>query len=290
MAKIISFLSLVLISLFCINCNKPDIGKTASLRFGKILVFGHGGSGFGIINTPNPANSTESITGAVNFHGADGVEMDVQVLKDSIIVVYHDIDFGTQTNLMGCVQQKTAADVKKCTYRKEFVATDKGSVPAFFEDIIAHFSTYPTKPHLSINVHLHYDCLDYSLWEPYDLAFARALAKTSEKYKAHSWVWVESEVPQFLNKIQRLDSAIWLFYISDVTDKAIDISTNNGFKGIVASHHKTSKNDIEKARNASLYISLYNANIRKDIKLAINKLPDFIQTDNIILTKQYLRE
>lgn len=290
MAKIISFLSLVLISLFCINCNQPDIKKTASLHFGKILVFGHGGSGFGIVNTPNPANSTESIIQAVNFHGADGVEIDVQVLKDSIIVVYHDVDFITQTNLVGCVQQKTSDEVKKCTYRKEFVATNNGSVPAFFDDIIAHFSTYPIKPHLSINVHLHYDCLDYSVWEPYDKAFANGLAKTIEKHKAHSWVWVESEVPQFLNKIQQADSAIWLFYISDVNDDAIATCTKNGFKGIIASHHKTTKKDIEKARNQSLFVSLYNANIRKDIKSAINNLPDFIQTDNIILTKQYLRE
>jgi glycerophosphoryl diester phosphodiesterase len=290
MVKNISFLSIILVGFFCITCNKPDIGKTRSLHFGKILVFGHGGSGFGIINTPNPANSTESIIEAINFHGADGVEMDVQILKDSIIVVYHDVDFNSQTNLSGCVQQKTADEVKKCTYRKEFISTSKGSVPAFLEDIITHLSTYPNKPHLSINVHLHYDCLAYEFWDPYDKAFAKALVNSIKKHQAQSWVWVESEVPQFLNKIQHLDSSIWLYYIADVTENAINTCVKNNFKGIVASHHKTSKADVLKARTEGLYISLYNANIRKDIKAAINKLPDFIQTDNIILTKQYLRE
>ena len=290
MAKGISVLSFVLIGLFCITCNRPDIEKTNSLRFGKMLVFGHGGSGFGIINTPNPANSTESILEAVNFHGADGVEIDVQILKDSILVVYHDMDFSTQTNLIGCVQQKTAEEVKKSTYRKEFIATHKGSTPAFLNDIIAHFSAYPTPPHISINVHLHYDCLEYPLWEPYDMAFVNNLVSIINKFNAHSWVGIESEIPHFLNKIQQRDSAIWLFYIADINDESVNTCVKNGFKGIVASHHKTSKENIQHARSQSLYVSLYNANIRKDIKLAINKLPDFIQTDNILLTKQYLRE
>lgn len=290
MAKIISFLSFVLVCLSCINCNRPDIEKTKSLHFGKILVFGHGGAGFGIINTPNPANSTESITGAIDFHGADGVEIDVQILKDSVIVIYHDKDFITQTNLSGCVQEKTAEEVKNCSYRKEFIASNKGSVPAFLEDIITHFSTYPIKPRISVNVHLNYDCLEYALWEPYDKAFAGVLVNIIKKHRAHAWVWIESELPQFLNRVQNLDSNIWLFYIANVTDYSIKTCLTNEFKGIVASHHKTSKKDIEKARNKKLFVSLYNANIRKDIKEAIHKLPDFIQTDNIILTNQYLRE
>lgn len=290
MVKSFSIISLIIIGFGCITCNKPNIKQTSTLRFGKLLVFGHGGSGFGIANTPNPANSTESITSAIDFHGADGVEIDVQILKDSVIVAYHDVDFATQTNMIGCVQSKTSTEVKQCQYRKEFVANNKGSVPAFFDEIIAHFESYNPKPHLSINVHLHYNCLEYEFWDAYDWAFAKSLAKTIDNHQAQSWVWIESELPQFLNKIQQLDSSIWLFYISDISDIAIKTCLDNGFKGIIASHHKTNTSDVLNARKNGLYVSLYNANIRKDIKQAINKLPDFIQTDNIILTKQYLTE
>lgn len=281
---------LIICGVFCSTCNKPDISKTKTLKYGKLLVFGHGGSGFGILNTPNPPNSEESIIGAIDFNGADGVEIDIQVVRDSAIVVYHDEDLITQTNCKGCIQALDSAEIRKCRYRKAFINTNQESQVIFLNQVIERFSKYTVKPHISLNVHLHYNCMEYEQWEKMDAVFARKLAELVNTYNGHDWIFIESEVPRFLNRIQEHDSSIKLFYIADINAENITTCVANNFAGFVSSHHKTTSQNIMDVRARGLLVSLYNANIRPDLKEAINNLPDFIQTDNIVLAKQLLRQ
>lgn len=290
MVKGFGFISVVLGFILLSGCQKTDLTQTAQLNFGKILVFGHAGAGMGILHTPNPPNSEESILSAIDFHGADGVEVDIQILKDSVVIVYHDNDLSTQTNCQGCLQEKTSADLADCRYRRAFMASDKGSSLVQLDKIIRHFSTYNPKPKMSLNVQLHYDCLPYELWLAYDQAFVHQLSGIISESSAHEWVWIESENTEFLQKIRSQNPDLRTFLIQPISETTVQAAVASGCIGMVCPLAETSSADIKLARDQNLLISLYNANIRKDIKAAIRLMPDCIQTDNIILTKQLLSQ
>lgn len=289
MGKAVSIISAVLILFLYAGCRKTDLSQTAGLKFGKILVFGHAGAGMGIVNTPNPPNSEESILSAIDFHGADGVEVDIQILKDSNILIYHDIDLRTQTNCTGCLKEKNLADIEQCQFRRAFMATENGSTLVALEKMILHFAAYPVKPKMSLNVHLHYDCLPYEQWSDYDKAFTHELDRLIKEANGMDWIWIESESVEFLKQLHALDSGLRTFLIQPISDASIQSALNAGCFGLVCSLSETTATDVQKARNQELLVSIYNANIRKDIKKAIEMLPDCIQTDNIILTKQLLQ-
>ena len=62
-------------------------------------IIGHGG--MGIAHTL-PINTMESVLKCLNS-GADGVELDIQLSKDSSWVVFHDPDLSPSTNLSGSI-------------------------------------------------------------------------------------------------------------------------------------------------------------------------------------------
>ena len=84
------------------------------------LVLGHAGSGF---FTPfNPFNPLppSSLAGVRHAlaQGADGVEVDVQLSQDSVLVLYHDPSLTSMTARgTGCVSQHPAADLTQLRYR-----------------------------------------------------------------------------------------------------------------------------------------------------------------------------
>ncbi len=81
---------------FLLNCKKETI--TDSTYFGgKVMILGHRGMG---VMYNKPANSYESIADAIGI-GADGCEVDVQLTKDSVLVIFHDETLNFLTNCSG---------------------------------------------------------------------------------------------------------------------------------------------------------------------------------------------
>lgn len=284
MAKGFCIISAVLIVYLFSGCQSTPIPS------GTILVFGHAGAGMGILHTPHPPNSKESILSAVDFHGADGVEIDIQISKDSVLLAYHDNDLRSQTDCSGCLQLKTKEEIESCRYRRNFVASGESGGLVQIEEIINHFASYATIPRLSLNVQLQHDCLPYEAWLPYDLAFIRNLNQLISANNAYDWIWIESENIEFLDRIQEVNDSLKTFYIQSISEQSIQKALGAGCTGMVCELSETDKKDVELARGQNLRVSIYNANIRKDIKSAIKLEPNYIQTDNIVLTRQLLRE
>ena len=54
------------------------------------IVLGHAGTALSPERTIYPPNSEKSITYALDALNADGVEVDIQLTKDSVLVLFHD--------------------------------------------------------------------------------------------------------------------------------------------------------------------------------------------------------
>jgi len=290
MGKNIGFISLVLVLVLTTTCKKVDLSASKNLEAGRILVFGHGGSGFPTEKNPYPPNSASSVFRAIDFLGADGVEIDVQLSSDSVLILYHDEDLRTQTACKGCIAETSISGLANCDYRRYYHFKSNGEGIATLKDILERFKQYQTHPLVSVNVHLHYDCLPDVQLETYVHTFARSIVKLIKDYTAYDWVFVESGTPDFLNILRALDSQLKLYYDAPVTPFTVDQCLNNNWQGLISPLDEASKEHIELAHDKKLKVAVYNVKLRNEIKQAIEVNPDFIQSDNVQLLKQYLNE
>jgi glycerophosphoryl diester phosphodiesterase len=72
---------------------------------GRPLIFAHRGGA-----SLAPENTMEAFANGLAF-GADGIELDVRLAKDGIVVVHHDATLDRTTNATGPVDAKTAKDL-----------------------------------------------------------------------------------------------------------------------------------------------------------------------------------
>ena len=77
---------------------KKAVGPIDNLFGGQIRVIGHAGIGFESVLTPFPSNSLGSIRRVIEGYNADGVEVDVQITKDSVPVLAHDQQLEVMTD------------------------------------------------------------------------------------------------------------------------------------------------------------------------------------------------
>ena len=106
----------ILFSIILIACNTSNpTFEIQNLNGNEITILGHRGMGK---NHTFPGNTFESIYTALNL-GANGSEMDVQVTKDSILVVYHNKDLSSLTNFEGKVIDYNGTELNGCNYKSD---------------------------------------------------------------------------------------------------------------------------------------------------------------------------
>ena len=129
--------------------------KTSYTVFPKIIAHRGGKNNF-------PENTIVAFENAINV-GSDGIEIDVQLSKDGIVVLYHPNDLASQTNGKGLISAWNYQDLEAldAAYNfdpksnKSFPERGKGyKIPAFAEvlnkfpnlEIIVDLKSLPVKP------------------------------------------------------------------------------------------------------------------------------------------------
>ena len=84
-------------------------------------VYGHAGTTIYAEKWVYPANTKESIIYALDILDADGVEVDVQMTKDSVLVLYHDPYLDGVTKFSGCVANYNFSEIENAeVYNSKF--------------------------------------------------------------------------------------------------------------------------------------------------------------------------
>ena len=99
--------------LFLFSCKKEEF-KVENLNNNAITLLGHGGMGIG---STYPMNSYESVLKCLNL-GMDGTEIDIQMSKDSVLVLFHDQEIAGNTNLKGPVNTLNWNELKNLHYNQ----------------------------------------------------------------------------------------------------------------------------------------------------------------------------
>jgi glycerophosphoryl diester phosphodiesterase len=256
----------VSILLLFTTCKKQEEYSDNSYFGSKVMILGHRGMGQ---LYKKPGNTYEAIAPAIGI-GVDGCEIDIQLTKDTVLVLFHDLTLNPNTTCTGRVYESDWSDIKQCKYYALENMIFINSVDELFCKI----------PNLN-DLYFSFDCkidenvTDYDL---YRKQFLRAIKRLCDKYNMSEHVFIEGD-ESFLNMAKSLGMSNKLFFFSYLDNNAIDIANNNNFFGISTSLEWLKVN-AELAHDKGLYLMVWAPKNDAENKEALSKKADIIQTDD----------
>lgn len=261
-------LILLLLTIIFTSCKKDTISHPIeNLERNKIHVIGHGGMGN---KSLIPMNTKESIFKAISYRPY-GVEMDIQVTKDGVPMLFHDelLEHSTK-GVKGKISNVEYKDLKNNKYKSlqgEYIRT--------LEEIIIE-----TNNLLSIYV---LDCKPYSdvPSSTYATSFAYDIYKVINNLGVKDKVFIECQDIYLIKAFQNIDKSLKLFIYTNEFDKSFTIAKEYGLYGITIDMDLISKEQIKKAHDSGIRVSLFDVDTDHRNHTAMKLSPDFIQTDMV---------
>lgn len=284
------FILLAVAGMLAVACSKIDFEAINNLNNGKIEVIGHAGAGFQSLINPHPSNSFKSITYAIDAMNADGIEVDVEITSDSVLMAYHDVTLEHSTNCFGCVSKLPSSYVENCQYYNQYGA--QVAHEAFitrFSGILDHFKNRSRKPHIYLNLKIDAHCTDMNT-QAYKELWSKVVAKAIRENDAYSWITVYDSDLDLLAWIKNADPDIEICYNAQTFAGAIEACNTQGIKELLIGNDYISKEQVADVHSHGIKVILWGLVSRKSVVEAINKSPDGLMTDNIPLTQECLQD
>ncbi|MDO9255374.1 MAG: glycerophosphodiester phosphodiesterase family protein [Bacteroidales bacterium] len=267
MKRILIIVCLVFLS---ITSCKKEVFDIENLNGNRITALGHAGMGVG--NT-YPMDSYESIVKCLNL-GMDGSEFDVQMTKDSVLVLFHDMNFSERTNLKGTVNSLNWNEIKNAHYSQtlylDYSIISMEQLFSNVENLQKYKFTFDCK--------MDADITDANRF--YE-SFINAIVKIVQKYKIENNIYIEAQDVGFLTRFKNKYTDYKLFIYPSSFESGLNTALSLNLSGITISTRDITKEQIKIAHDNNLWVAIWNTHTNEDNMDAINKNPDFIQTDNV---------
>jgi glycerophosphoryl diester phosphodiesterase len=284
--RVFILVSLVLLA----SCTKVDTREISNLLDGEILIYGHGGLGFDPLNSERPPNTMEGIDLALNGYGIDGVELDVQMLSDGTLVLFHDIYLEGKTNCSGELRKKTWAEISDCKYRNRIPGLQKEHKIPRLDNVISKFSKERPDARFSLHVRTIEENVPLDEKLEFDSVFIERLSEILDKYPLNNPVEVESGDLYFLEKLKIRSPGLMVFVNLKIDESTIKQTMALNLDGFVTGREDETYESIAMAHDSGLYVSLFGMTTANDLVDGFNKSPDFVQVDNVRLAMQVYHE
>lgn len=237
-------------------------------------IYGHAGTSLADERAVFPPNSEESIKYALDALNADGVEVDVQLTKDSVLVVFHDENLAKHTDIMGCVNDMMFEDLAKAKYY--------GHLPLLkLSQVLEWVMARNKKCFLDIKQY------NYCREESIDFgAFNSALNKILLNYSADqkSNITVNSRGYYLLDAIT--DTSIIRCFETEDLDLGINYCENFGLDKLLIRLSAMDESRMSILKEKGIPYCVAGIKTAAEIKSAVNFLPTELITDNIATTKK----
>jgi glycerophosphoryl diester phosphodiesterase len=271
-------------------CSPVNERPVENLNNGRINVMGHAGSGFESALNPYPSNTLTSIRQTLEGYNADGTELDVQLTQDSSIVLYHDGTLESMTECAGYPYETPVATLTGCRYRTDFnshILQDEHLIT--LEDVLGRYQNSPLQPRYDFDLKVpEVPNLDHAQFRA---RFARRLAATVARYGGEALLpridFGSGEVELLLAVRQQLPNAR-LYLDSDDFEQALSQINQHNFTGLIASNASVTAEQVKRAHAAGRQVTLFSVIRRTEMIEAVDKDPDAIEADNILLLQQIL--
>jgi len=269
---------LIVFSFLIVACNisNPTF-DIQNLNENEITVLGHRGMSN---NHKYPGNTFESISTALNL-GADGSEIDVQVTKDSVLVIYHNKDLSSLTDSEGRVIDFNWSELEGCKY----MSNDEFNYPVITVDYLFNRIPDVQNYYFSFDIKLNYGNVDTSNLLQ---SFTYAINKVVKDYNMQNKVLIETGNLQLHRQLKSNGIQVLQFITgSDITE-GILIAKELDLYGIGIGSSIT-REDIELVHSSGLRVMTWVPKSKWDNIKAIRKNPDYIQTAKLEHMVQILK-
>lgn len=242
------------------GCHMPD---AAGVR-----IIGHGGLGAA---AEQPMNSTMALLGGLAL-GIDGVEMDVQVTADSVLVAYHAQLLEELTPCAGLVNAFRWPQLMDCPNTRE---GDRSYPLARLDSLLQEAAVRYPHADFTLDIKL----FAVGDWWDYLETVTDALVRLHAMHTLRGRLVVECQVDDFLKLLHRKDPELPLFlYATDAADgltRARDI----GCAGITMDNGRMTAEQVADAHTQGLQVALFGVGGWWSHRQALGKRPDRVQTD-----------
>ncbi len=277
--KILSNIAIYLSLFALISCNS----KTEQTKQNDITIIGHGGSGFETFFSQLPANTLGSFERALLDDNADGIEMDIQLSKDDVIVVFHDKILEIKTDLNGPVREQLFSNLNKCDFHGDFTMFSKGKhTISSLKQILTHFKDQLHAKQFYFNIKLEVD----PDRERYTQVMSEQLVEIINEFDIVKTSIIETSDLRVIKQIQSLDSAIILMQDIGAFENDFKYILESDLEGLVVENKNITAEQVVLAQKSGKKVVIYGERTRGGIKQVLDKKPDVIQTDKIDLTKR----
>ena len=259
------------------SCKKDvQIYKVTNLNGNEISVFGHAGMG---ISFKYPIDTYESIEPVLRI-GADGSEMDLQMTKDSVLVVFHAIHLEDMTPCVsGTINDKLWNEISGCHIASPFSSSI---------NIISFNQLMDRLTASGKNIHNYIFTFDCKLYtnntnsKTFINQYANAILKAINDFNLQNNVFIESQDTSFLHLLQTKQSGLKLFIYPTDFESGFQIATSMHLFGITTHVDHITEAQIKQAHDNGVRVTLWGISAASQNVNAILKNPDFIQTDKPI--------
>jgi glycerophosphoryl diester phosphodiesterase len=274
----IPILGFVIASLFMLTasgCQEYDQSRIVNLK-----VYGHAGAGLKPEQYNFPGNSLEGIKKAIMADGADGVEIDVQMSRDSVVFLFHDERLEGNTNGIGTIHESYSVDLLDMYYRKSYLGTQKHSLIPLSQ-LIDWMNDNKLTSGLSINIQS--QSVD-SFQDRFNQTMVNKILTETTRLNVGSDVYIESPIQSQLNYLVSLNRSEHVMWDTDLTLRNVELALVLNYDGIVSSFSNSDVESVNKARENGIISVLFGLRIYPNMREALKLAPDIVQTDNVALT------
>lgn len=239
----------------------------------KTDTYGHAGESLYPLRNKFPPNSLRSIREVILNSEAEGVEVDVQMTADSVLVLYHGLHLDNHTSGSGCIPSKKYAEIADL-----FIYRSNEHI-ALLSDALYLVLNAGKKIMLDVK-HYHACEAEAIDFNQFDRALNRSLeAYTSDQKKC---VIVNSRDLTLLNTLS--DTSLSRSLESDDPDYAIPTMKAHAISLLTIKRSKMSATVQHRLEDHQLKSAVYNVKTKKDVREALEWSPNILITDNIAYT------
>ena len=242
-------------------------------------VIAHAGYSLNANETDFPPNTFDLFESTINKSGVNGIEIDVQMTADSVLVMYHDLLLSENTDAEGCINSLKFQELQQIKiYNSDY--TIEKLQPAF-----NYILNQNKKVFLDVK---HYNSCEsaYVNFNSFNAAFETLIADLSLSQKKN--IIVNSRSHEFLNAIS--DSVVVKSLESDDPEFAFSILKNSSINCLTTKLGAMNNVINDSIKKYNFQLALYNIQSSSDNRKALHFAPDFVISDNIYKSLQYLNE
>lgn len=216
-------------------------------------------------------NSAAALEAALD-QGLDGIELDVQLTADSVLVAHHEPEVTSGEGCSGRVNDMSWAQLKQC-------ADPSGGTGAFrgvrVDSLLLRLARQHSNAEFTFDVKLN----TAGDWWPYLHATSAAIARVEQHAPLHGRIVVECQTTDFLQAMREQETGMATFLYVGGMEGAVHTAQQFGCQGITVELGRINEEEAEVIRKAGLQLTLFGIDGAWDLRRAVALHPDRLQVD-----------